>query len=119
MYIIDIIIVLFYINTIMSCPSFNFQNIVQTAYGLSKLTEMFHLCKPLKSIDDVSTLKGWIVSALVYLAMVDYPYPSKFLAPLPAWPVKVCSPLILFKHFNTCNIKLYTSISNTSISSIC
>lgn len=91
MYIIDIIIVLFYINTIMSCPSFNFQNIVQTAYGLSKLTEMFHLCKPLKSIDDVSTLKGWIVSALVYVAMVDYPYPSKFLAPLPAWPVKVCS----------------------------
>lgn len=97
--------------------SFVFQNIVQTAGGLSKLSEMFHLCKPLKSIDDVSTLKGWIVSALVYLAMVDYPYPSKFLAPLPAWPVKVCSLVILIKHFN--NIKPYTIISNTSISSIC
>lgn len=96
--------------------SFVFQNIVQTAGGLSKLSEMFHLCKPLKSIDDVSTLKGWIVSALVYLAMVDYPYPSKFLAPLPAWPVKVRSLVMLFKHFN--NIKPYTVISNSSISSI-
>nr|XP_022323280.1 lysosomal Pro-X carboxypeptidase-like [Crassostrea virginica] len=64
------------------------------AYGLSKLTEMFHLCRPLKSMDDVDALKGWIQSALVYLAMVDYPYPSKFLAPLPAWPVKeTCRPL--------------------------
>lgn len=63
---------------------------ISIAYGLSKLTEMFHLCRPLKSMDDVDALKGWIQSALVYLAMVDYPYPSKFLAPLPAWPVKVC-----------------------------
>lgn len=62
--------------------------------GLAKLSEMFHLCKPLKSADDVTTLKNWIVSALVYLAMVDYPYPSKFLAPLPAWPVKeTCRPI--------------------------
>eukprot|EP00105_Crassostrea_gigas_P020096 XP_011438787.1 PREDICTED: lysosomal Pro-X carboxypeptidase-like [Crassostrea gigas] len=63
--------------------------------GLAKLSEMFHLCKPLKSADDVTTLKNWIVSALVYLAMVDYPYPSKFLAPLPAWPVKeTCRPIL-------------------------
>lgn len=75
---------------------FIFQNIVQTAGGLTKLSEMFHLCKPLKSADDVTTLKNWIVSALLYLAMVDYPYPSKFLAPLPAWPVKVCSPLYTY-----------------------
>lgn len=78
---------------------FIFQNIVQTAGGLAKLSEMFHLCKPLKSADDVTTLKNWIVSALVYLAMVDYPYPSKFLAPLPAWPVKVCSPLYTYYTF--------------------
>lgn len=92
---------------------FIFQNIVQTASGLSKLSEIFHLCKPLKSADDVTTLKNWIVSALVYLAMVDYPYPSKFLAPLPAWPVKVCSPLILTKHFS--NIKPFISISSASM----
>ncbi|XP_062587574.1 lysosomal Pro-X carboxypeptidase-like [Saccostrea cucullata] len=65
----------------------------QTA-GLSKLTEMFHLCRPLKSVDEVGALKGWIQSALVYLAMVDYPYPSSFLAPLPAWPVTAaCHPM--------------------------
>ncbi|XP_048773111.2 lysosomal Pro-X carboxypeptidase-like isoform X2 [Ostrea edulis] len=62
--------------------------------GLSKLSEMFHLCKPLKTMDDLDALKGWIQSALVYLTMVDYPYPSSFLAPLPAWPVKAaCRPL--------------------------
>uniref|UniRef100_A0A914WKK3 Uncharacterized protein n=1 Tax=Plectus sambesii TaxID=2011161 RepID=A0A914WKK3_9BILA len=34
-------------------------------------------------------LIGFIREAIEYMAMVDYPYPSNFLKPLPGWPVKV------------------------------
>ncbi|KAF5791533.1 putative lysosomal Pro-Xaa carboxypeptidase [Helianthus annuus] len=56
--------------------------------GLDQLTKTFHLCGKLKSTDD---LYNWLDSAYSFLAMVDYPYQSEFLMPLPAYPIKeVC-----------------------------
>lgn len=56
--------------------------------GLKQLTKTFRLCGELKSTDDLS---NWINSAYSYLAMVDYPYPSSFLMPLPERPIReVC-----------------------------
>lgn len=46
------------------------------------------LCNPLKSEDDVNKLTDWITDIYSNLAMVNYPYPTKFLAPLPAYPVR-------------------------------
>ena len=43
----------------------------------------------------VSHLKGWVRNSFTYLAMVDYPYPANFLAPLPAYPVTVSCQLII------------------------
>ncbi|KAI6696478.1 hypothetical protein NL676_016597 [Syzygium grande] len=37
---------------------------------------------------DADYLKGWLETALVCTAMTDYPTPSNFLNPLPAYPVK-------------------------------
>lgn len=37
---------------------------------------------------DVSFLESWLHTALTYTAMTDYPTPSNFLNPLPAYPVK-------------------------------
>ncbi|GAB4847137.1 hypothetical protein Ancab_026148 [Ancistrocladus abbreviatus] len=56
--------------------------------GLLQLTKNFRLCRELKNVGDLS---GWLESAYSYLAMVDYPYPSDFLMPLPGYPIKeVC-----------------------------
>ncbi|XP_043713270.1 lysosomal Pro-X carboxypeptidase [Telopea speciosissima] len=60
----------------------------QTAEGLLKLTHTFRICQNLSSSQDLS---DWLDSAYSYLAMVDYPYPSEFLMPLPGNPIKeVC-----------------------------
>ncbi|KAL9668470.1 hypothetical protein QQ045_006004 [Rhodiola kirilowii] len=56
--------------------------------GLKQLAKTFRLCGELKSTDDLS---NWLDSAYSYLAMVDYPYPSNFLMPLPEYPIReVC-----------------------------
>uniref|UniRef100_A0A2K6R930 Lysosomal Pro-X carboxypeptidase n=1 Tax=Rhinopithecus roxellana TaxID=61622 RepID=A0A2K6R930_RHIRO len=59
-----------------------------TGSGLQWLTGALHLCSPLTS-QDIQHLKDWISETWVNLAMVDYPYVSNFLQPLPAWPIKV------------------------------
>lgn len=53
------------------------------------LGENWNLCKPLTNANDVSNLKGWLESIYDYLAMVDYPYETNFLTPLPANPISV------------------------------
>ena len=37
----------------------------------------------------VDHLIGWVKNSFASLAMVDYPYPASFLAPLPAYPINV------------------------------
>ena len=59
-----------------------------TKKGRSQLQEMFKTCKPFESSDDVMKLSNWLNSMYFDMAMVNYPYPTSFLAPLPAWPVK-------------------------------
>uniref|UniRef100_A0A8B9QPM8 Lysosomal Pro-X carboxypeptidase n=1 Tax=Anas platyrhynchos TaxID=8839 RepID=A0A8B9QPM8_ANAPL len=62
-----------------------------TDSGLQWLSNTFHLCSPLKNLQDASMLKSWLSETWVDLAMVDYPYKADFLQPLPAWPVQeVC-----------------------------
>ncbi|MQL74784.1 hypothetical protein Taro_007153 [Colocasia esculenta] len=56
--------------------------------GLLNLSRTFHLCRKLNNTQELS---DWLSSAYSYLAMVDYPYPSEFLMPLPGYPIKeVC-----------------------------
>ncbi|XP_007664991.2 lysosomal Pro-X carboxypeptidase isoform X1 [Ornithorhynchus anatinus] len=65
--------------------------ISSTEEGLQWLSHTFHLCSPLRSQQDAVALKTWMSSTWVDLAMVDYPYETDFLQPLPAWPVQaVC-----------------------------
>ena len=55
--------------------------------GLQLLTDTYQLCEPLKTSVDAAALKDWLNEAYGDLTMSDYPYPTNFLNPLPAWPV--------------------------------
>ncbi|PRQ48301.1 putative lysosomal Pro-Xaa carboxypeptidase [Rosa chinensis] len=60
----------------------------QKQNGLHQLTKTFHLCGELKRTED---LVDWLESAYSYLAMVNYPYGSEFMMPLPGHPIReVC-----------------------------
>ncbi|XP_028226073.1 lysosomal Pro-X carboxypeptidase-like isoform X2 [Glycine soja] len=54
--------------------------------GMELLRKTFRICKS----DDFGpgSLEGWLRAAWIYTAMTDYPTPSNFLNPLPAYPVK-------------------------------
>ncbi|XP_007537171.2 lysosomal Pro-X carboxypeptidase [Erinaceus europaeus] len=65
-----------------------------TGTGLNWLSDNLRLCSPLKTPQDLQHLKEWMTETWINLAMVDYPYESDFLQPLPAWPIKeVCQHL--------------------------
>ena len=57
--------------------------------GRKKLQEYFDLCDPLTTPESVYSLAYELADAWGSVAMVNYPYPTEFLQPLPAWPVSV------------------------------
>ncbi|XP_020529346.1 lysosomal Pro-X carboxypeptidase-like [Amborella trichopoda] len=58
---------------------------VQQPGGLEELRKSFRICPNHISKD---SLTNWLERAFIYTAMTDYPVPSNFLAPLPAFPIK-------------------------------
>ena len=63
--------------------------------GLKWLNDNFKWCSPLKS-ESISVLKDYLTNVWTNVAMVDYPYPSSFLMPLPGNPVNVRNWACLF-----------------------
>ena len=63
--------------------------------GLASISKSFNLCSPMKSDSDYAQLIGWIRNSFAQLAMMDYPYPTNFISPLPGWPVKKSCQLLL------------------------
>ncbi|KAL5545779.1 hypothetical protein UlMin_005466 [Ulmus minor] len=62
------------------------EDIGKTPQGRRLLRRSFKLCK---NYEDVSySLESWLQTAFIYTAMTDYPTPSNFLNPLPAYPIK-------------------------------
>ncbi|XP_050442456.1 lysosomal Pro-X carboxypeptidase-like [Adelges cooleyi] len=66
-------------------------NVTESDEGKKWLSDSWKLCQPLQETSDVIKLKLWAWEVYVSLAMVNYPYPADFLAPLPGNPIReVC-----------------------------
>ncbi|XP_064539391.1 lysosomal Pro-X carboxypeptidase [Drosophila montana] len=65
-----------------------FESLAATDAGKKRLGDMFHLCDPIKNGDDLNKFMDYLEDVYGNLAMVNYPYNSSFLAPLPAYPVR-------------------------------
>lgn len=62
-------------------------SIASTDEGRSWISSQWKLCHSLGK-NDVKPLKDWLVNVLTNLAMINYPYATSFLMPVPANPVK-------------------------------
>lgn len=96
-----------YKNIDVNCPInayAGFQALNNNAYNSQyyfTFQSIFKTCQLIKSYNDVQNLINYVNSALVYMAMTDYPYPTNFLNPMPAFPVDVgCDMLMLVSNLN-------------------
>jgi len=55
----------------------------------AQLGDIFSTCTPVTSADQIQNMYEHLMNGFLYMAMTDYPYPSAFLEPMPAWPVNV------------------------------
>lgn len=44
-------------------------------------------CDPITHHDNLTNLYYHLMNGYAYMAMTNYPYPTSFLEPMPAWPV--------------------------------
>lgn len=56
---------------------------------MKDLKGLLNVCQDVTKDEQVDTLVGIFDNALGSMAMVNYPYETSFLKPLPAWPVNV------------------------------
>ncbi|XP_059079280.1 lysosomal Pro-X carboxypeptidase-like [Tigriopus californicus] len=69
-------------------------NMSATDDGLKWMSEQFRFCKPLTK-NDVTAFKGYLNELWTNVAMMDYPYSTTFLMPLPGNPVKqICKSMM-------------------------
>lgn len=59
------------------------------AEGLAWFNEKWRFCTPLAGVQDVDKFKAFLSDLWTNLVMMDYPYPTSFLSPLPGNPVLV------------------------------
>eukprot|EP01120_Amphizonella_sp_Union-15-10_P008998 TRINITY_DN3325_c0_g2_i1.p1 TRINITY_DN3325_c0_g2~~TRINITY_DN3325_c0_g2_i1.p1 ORF type:complete len:481 (+),score=63.13 TRINITY_DN3325_c0_g2_i1:20-1462(+) len=85
-----------------ACPNIaraGFSHFLQLAklgqVGYLALTEIFSVCEPITTPAQANHLLLWIYNSFASIGMVDYPYPADFLAPLPAWPIRVACDYLL------------------------
>ncbi|KAL1512952.1 hypothetical protein ABEB36_002450 [Hypothenemus hampei] len=88
------------------------RNITKTSEGKKNVSEIFKLCRNLVNEADTNKFIDTLTDVYVNLAMLNYPYPTKFLSPLPANPVKMfCDKLRSFGLVKT-SLDLLKAISS-------
>jgi len=69
-------------------------NITSTSDGLTWFNNKLKFCKPLTTTKEVIDFKAYLSDLWTNIAMMDYPYPTTFLMPLPGNPVNAACKLI-------------------------
>lgn len=64
------------------------KSLASTNEGRASLNNKFNFCTNLTKTEDIDTFIEYLSDVYGNLAMVNYPYASEFLAPLPAYPVR-------------------------------
>ncbi|KAJ8945590.1 hypothetical protein NQ314_009110 [Rhamnusium bicolor] len=77
--------------------------------GKSKISTLWNLCSTLKKDEDINKVIDWLSNIYINIAMVNYPYSTSFLVPLPANPVReFCGKINSYNYKD--NIGLLTAI---------
>ena len=80
---------------------YDLQNVMYDATKYPMIKEVFNLCDDITKPEDVSTLIASISDMIGTMSMVNYPYPTNFVADLPAWPIKAaCDKMALIPDVN-------------------
>lgn len=53
----------------------------------TELSSIFNTCENITKAEEIDNLYYHLMNGFTYMAMTNYPYPSSFLEPMPAWPV--------------------------------
>ena len=66
-----------------------FDELEQMAHNgqYSDITEFMRTCQTIDK-DNFAHMLGWARNAMVLQSMLDYPYPTDFMAPLPGYPIQ-------------------------------
>ncbi|XP_023020950.2 lysosomal Pro-X carboxypeptidase [Leptinotarsa decemlineata] len=71
------------------------RNVTKTSSGMKHLYETWRICETFGNATDVEKLVDWLSDIYVNMAMTNYHYPTNFIVPLPAYPVKTfCDKLV-------------------------
>jgi hypothetical protein len=60
-------------------------NAEATDYAM--ISDTLKTCAPVTHKDNLTNLYYHLMNGYAYMAMTNYPYPTSFLEPMPAWPV--------------------------------
>jgi len=69
-------------------------NVTATADGMTWFNSQFKFCTPLTTVTQVIKFKSYLNDLWTNIAMMDYPYPTTFLMPLPGNPVSAACQII-------------------------
>lgn len=81
----------------------------------SQLSNAMKTCTQIRSADDAQALRDYMDTAYLSMAMTNYPQPSNFLRPMPAWPANYsCNPLDNVNLSTTTVFELFSAIKQST-----
>ncbi|CAH1109172.1 unnamed protein product [Psylliodes chrysocephalus] len=65
------------------------ETLTKSKIGMNYISSTWKLCTKLQTAEDVKMLVDWLSKIFIELSMANYPYPSNYYNPVPAFPVMV------------------------------